>query len=127
MSRIICASFALLALASAASPSNAETVLAGDRNALQIVTHDASVEEVFAALKEKFGLRYRVGAPLARRLNGRYAGSLSRCVAQILVGQDFIIKSERERIEVIVLGGGPSATPAISGGVVVAHTSRRTD
>jgi hypothetical protein len=127
MFRIVCASFVLLALASFVSPGRAETVLAGDREALQIATHDASIEEVLAALGEKFALRYRLGAPIARRLNGRYSGSLSRCVAQILSGHDFIIKSEGERIDVIVLGGGPSATPAISGDVVIAHTPRRAD
>src|SRR5215471_13151030 len=95
---ITSASFALLALALLAIPSQAETVLDGDRDALRIATHDASIEEVFDALGEKFGLRYRLGTPLARRLNGRYSGSLARCVAQILAGQDFVIKSEGERI-----------------------------
>jgi hypothetical protein len=124
---ITSASFALLALTLLAIPSRAETVLDGDRDALQIVTHDASIEEVFSALGEKFGLRYRPGTPLARRLNGRYSGSLRRCIGQILSGYDFIIKTNAERMEVIVLGGATPNTTAASPGVVVAHARRRED
>ena len=127
MSRIIGASFGLLALALLASSCRAETVLAGDRDALQIATRDAAIEEVLGALAQKFGLRYRIRAPLARRLNGRYSGPLQRCIAQILSGYDFIIKSEGERIEVLVLAGGNTGGAAAKAGIVMAHTSRRTD
>lgn len=116
---------ALLALLSSAA--RAETILSGDRDALSVVTHDAGIEEVLGALAEKFELRFRADQPLARRLNGTYACPLQRCVAQILAGYDYIIRSDAQGIEVMILGtaGAPKTTGVA--GALAGRTARRSD
>jgi hypothetical protein len=116
---------ALLALASV--PLRAETILAGDRDALRVTTHDAAIDEVLGAFREKFDLRYRTGQPLTRRLNGTYVCALQRCVAQILAGYNYIIRSDAERVEVIVLGDAGAPKLVGTGGPPIARTARRVD
>ena len=125
--RIMRIGFALVLLALALTTARAETILRGDRDALRVATHDAAIEEVLGALRDKFGLRYHAGVPLARQLNGTYVCPLQRCVAQILAGYDYIIRSDARGVEVTILGaaGAPSAAGAT--GVTVARTTRRVD
>ena len=125
--RIRCAGLALaFTLLAGSSALRAETVLTGDRNALNLAASNAPVDEVLNALGDKFALRYRSDTPLQRRLNGRYSGSLRRLLADVLTGYDYVIVWGRaEQIEVIVLGSAQAkpATPTMT----IARTSRRSD
>jgi len=125
--RIGCAGFALACtLLAGSSALRAETVLAGDRNAVNLAASNAPVEEVLKALGDKFALHYRTDTPLERRLNGTYSGSLRRLLADVLTGYDYVIVWGRaEQIEVIVLGSA-QAKPATTT-MTVARTSRRSD
>lgn len=118
---------ALALLAWLCAPARAETILAGDRDALSIVTHDAAIDEVLGALGEKFDLRYRAGQPLTRRLSGTYSGPLRRCVAQILAGYDYIIRSDGQRIEVVIVGPAGAPKSAGTAGAPIGRTARRVD
>jgi hypothetical protein len=69
---------------------------------MRLELRDAPIEEVFAALRASFGLRYRSSAALNHRLTGIYEGSLRRVVARLLEGYDFIVKSSAGRVEVVV-------------------------
>src|SRR5947209_20562657 len=98
---LVCAVIAGL-LNSAAT--RAETTLAGDRASLRVAVADASVAEVLAALGARFDLSFRASAALDHQLNGSYSGSLHSVLSRVLNGYDFIIKTEAEHIDVIVVG-----------------------
>ena len=117
----------VLLVSLAASPGQAETILAGERDALIVTTRGAAHDEVLGALAKRFDLRYRATAPLKQQLNGTYACPLQRCLAQILAGHDYIIRSDAGRIEVIVLGAAGAPIPPPASGAVAAHSARRAD
>lgn len=90
----------------------AEPLVVGEQNALRVEVRDASVEEVLAALQERFGLRYRSNVSLDRNVTGTYTGSLQQVATHLLEGYDFVIKTNSATIEVIVLGLNRSPPPA---------------
>jgi hypothetical protein len=93
-----------LAMLVHAGSAYAEVVVTGPAESVSVEARNASVEEVLAALAKSFGVRYRTKTPLARRLNGSYAGSLDRVVRRILEGHDFFVKTGPEGLEVVVIG-----------------------
>jgi len=110
-----------------ATGSHAETILAGERDALSVTTRDAAIDEVLGVLAERFDLRYRTGTPLTRQLNGNYSCPLQRCLAQILDGYDYIIRVGAGRVEVIVLGAAGAPKSPTASGAFAAHSARRAD
>ena len=96
-----------LALAmTAVGPAFAETKVDGDAAAVKLQARDASVEEILAALHERYGVVYR-GLPAAtRRINATFEGPLNRVVAHVLDGYDFVIKRNADTLDVVVLNGG---------------------
>ena len=124
MVRTVAFALGLLTLTGAA---RGETILEGDRDALSVTTHDAAIEEVLGALAGKFGLRYRIAEPLTRRLNSTYACPLQRCVAQILAGYDYIIRSDAQGIEIMILGAGGAPKTGGTGSAFAGRTARRAD
>ena len=87
-----------------AHPAGAEVRVTGQPDAVSVEVRDAAVEEVLVALGESFGLQHRSGAPLARRISGTYKGPLSRVLRRVLDGYDFVLKTEAEKLEVVVIG-----------------------
>ncbi len=110
----------LLAALLHGASARAEVRIAGAADAIQVEARDAPLEEVLSALRANFGLRYRSGATLDRRVSGIYEGPLQRVVSRLLEGYDFVLKSEAGVVEVLVVGGGqtgqarPSPVPAPS-------------
>src|SRR5262245_55158646 len=100
------ASVCLMTIALAALPAGsaaAEVNVTGDSKAVQIEAHDASIEDVMAALGASFGLQYRGTATLDRRITGSYRGTLQHVIRRVLDGYDFIMKTNVDDIEVTVL------------------------
>jgi hypothetical protein len=95
----------LLAALLHAGPARAEVSVSGEPDAVQIEVRDAPIDEVMAALGASFGLQYQGPAALSRRVTGTYEGSLQRVIARLLDGYDFVIKTDREGVEVRVYGG----------------------
>ncbi len=96
-----------LALATLATcPAGAETKVDGDAAAVRLQARDASVEEILAALHERFGMNYRGLPPATRCINAAFEGPLNRVVARVLDGYDFVIKRDAATLDVVVLGGG---------------------
>src|SRR5215470_19041107 len=112
------ASVCLMTIALAALPAGsagAEVNVTGDSKAVQIEAHDASIEDVMAALGASFGLQYRGTATLDRRITGSYRGTLQHVIRRVLDGYDFIMKTNVDDIEVTVLNskaGEASASAA---------------
>ncbi len=124
--RMSCAGAALACLLLTGGTVRAETVVDGDRSALNVTASNASVEDVLKALGDKFDLHYRSNEPLERRLNGVYSGSLQRLLADVLTGYDyFIVWGGAEQIEVVVLGSAQTKPAAVN--MTVARTNRRSD
>jgi len=67
--------------------------------------HDATVEEIFAALRAHFAVYYH-GTALNRRVTATYEGSLRKVLASVLTGYDYVIEPKGDHIEVVVLGTG---------------------
>src|SRR5215813_9409598 len=102
------ASVCLMTIALAALPAGsagAEVNVTGDSKAVQIEAHDASIEDVMAALGASFGLQYRGTATLDRRITGSYRGTLQYVIRRVLDGYDFIMKTNLDDIEVTVVSG----------------------
>jgi hypothetical protein len=82
----------------------AEPRIEGRADAVRVEASDATVEEVLAALRAKFGLHYRTTPPLDRHVTGTYAGSLPQVVARLLDGYDYIVRTHAGAVDVIVVG-----------------------
>jgi hypothetical protein len=100
---------ALVAAVLLAGSLHAQTVRAdvrvsGPPEAIRLEVHDAPVQEVLAALNASFGLRYRGAAALDRRISGTYHGALPRVVRRLLDGYDFIVVTDADTVEVVVIG-----------------------
>jgi hypothetical protein len=108
------------ALATATTPSLAEMRVRGSPEAVRIEARDSSVAEILSALSSAFNMRYQSSANLDKRLSGTYTGPLSRVLARILDGYNFVVKTDNGTLAVTVLGppnGG--AAPAASSAVRV--------
>jgi hypothetical protein len=105
------------ALSVAPTPLFAEAQVQGSPEAVRIETQNSSIEEVLTALGNTFELRYRSSANLAKQLSGTYEGSLQRVVARVLEGYDFVLRNNKGKIEITVLGtrnASPGAAVASS-------------
>ena len=98
--------------ASTSAPSAASVRISGDAAALEIQAHRSTVADVLAALAG-FNIRYRARGTLDETIDGVYTGSLGRVLSRILAGYDYAIRTDNEKIDVIVVGrSGDHAVPA---------------
>jgi hypothetical protein len=116
-----------LAATLAVAPTSlfAEAQVQGSPEAVRIETQNSSIEEILAALGNAFELRYRSSANLAKQLSGTYQGSLQRVVVRVLEGYDFVLRNNKGKIEITVLGtrGAAPAAAVASNPVKVSPTA----
>ena len=109
---------------------HAEVRVEGDAGAVRVEARDATVGEIFAALSERFALRYR-GTPVsAGGINATFEGPLRRVVARVLAGFNYIIADHPDGLEVIVLStGAPYAVvpPTIAPPTYPSRSTRRNE
>jgi hypothetical protein len=86
-------------------PVWAEIRLQGAAEDIRLEAHDATIEEILAALHQRYDLRYR-GTTLNRRITATYEGSLRKILLHVLDGYDYVIGPMGSNIEVIVLSTG---------------------
>jgi hypothetical protein len=84
--------------------ARAETIITGVQDDLTLEAHDASIQDVLAALGTKFGLRYRNITAIDRRFDGTYEGSLHRVMTRLLDGSSYVMSTDGGHIEVIMVG-----------------------
>jgi hypothetical protein len=94
------ASVMLLASASAAL---AQVRVDGKPETVHIEVRDVPLQEVLAALHDKFNLHYRSDDALETRKTGVFDGPLQRVAARILEGYDFAMKITPQGVDVLVL------------------------
>lgn len=81
--------------------ASVKTVAAGVR----IDAREAKVDEILALLRDH-GLRYRSSIALDRVVTGTYEGPLPQVLGRVLTNYDYVIRSERDSIEVMVFDLG---------------------
>src|SRR5258708_40375859 len=108
--------------------ARAETIITGVQDDLTLEAHDATIQDVLAALGTKFGLRYRNITAIDRRFDGTYEGSLHRVVTRLLDGSSYVMSTDGGHIEVIMVGAAkPNETRPVPSAPVYAPTRRRSD
>ncbi|MFB9269331.1 hypothetical protein ACFFWD_40540 [Bradyrhizobium erythrophlei] len=96
----------------------AQVQVEGKPETVHLEVNDASLQEVLAALRDRFNLRYRSDDALEIRKTGVFDGPLLRVAARVLEGYDYAMTITPQGIEVLVMrqAGAPAvtATPAIA-------------
>jgi len=98
----------ILAIASAMLLAGSGAALAqlqvdGKPEAVHVEARDVPLQDVLAALHDRFGLDYRSDDALETRKTGVFDGPLQRVAARILEGYDFAMKITPQGIDVLVL------------------------
>lgn len=103
----------------------AEARITGEPDAVRVEVRNAPVEEVMAALRTSFGLRYHGTVSTSRRITGTYEGSLQRVVTRLLDGYNFVMKTGPGGIEVVVYGvAKPGEAPKAAQAVTPSHLAK---
>jgi hypothetical protein len=76
----------------------------GNLAAVQLDARQSTITDVLSALSAAFHISYRSSIALDEVVNGSYAGSLSRVIARVLDGYDYVIKRDDSKLEVLVFG-----------------------
>ena len=93
----------------------AQVVVDGGPETVHIEARDVPLQEVLAALQDKFNLQYRSDDALQTRKTGIFDGPLQRVAARLLDGYDFAMKITPQGIDVLVLRqNGQPAVPVMS-------------
>jgi hypothetical protein len=100
--------------------------LQGNAELLRLEVHNTTIAAVLATLKRVFGVRYRFSTPMDDVVNGTFSGSLTRVMASILDGYNYVIKREGVRLDLIIYGrsAGEGAPAASSATVAPVRTHR---
>jgi hypothetical protein len=95
-----------------ATSVRAEVRVQGQAGDVRIEAHNATVDEILAALRERFALRYRSSAG-SDSVTATFEGPLRRVLARVLEGHNYVIEPRGDGLEVVVLGAASShAEPA---------------
>jgi hypothetical protein len=118
----LAAALSLIVFAATPDVAVAETRLNGGPDNVQVEASDTTLDELLAALHDRFGLTYPSTASLEQKVDGNYAGPLANIVKRLLKDYDHALKLENGRIVVVVIYPRKStlqasATPARSTGV----------
>lgn len=124
IARIFLLIMLILPAAVLSSSASAEVRVSGSGQAVRLETHDATVGEALSALGATLGLRYSATSlALNRRVSGIYVGSLWHVVSRLLEGNNFVLKTSPQGVEVVaILDSGatavqiPNAVPGVSPG-----------
>jgi hypothetical protein len=107
------AALGLLCLSAFSAPqANAEVVVDGDRDQMQVSVDNDTVANVLQALGHKGNLHYRSSLPLNKVIGGSFSGSLGHVLSRVLVGFDFVVHYNPQGVEIFVYGeSGATSVP----------------
>jgi hypothetical protein len=91
-------------------PAFALTDIQGAADALRVKAQDATIVEILDALSGRFKFTYTVRSHSGRTLNGTYSGTLSETLARVLDGNDYIVASSVNSLDIVVLGPSNATT-----------------
>lgn len=94
----------------------AEVSAQGTPEVVHVEVKNASLDEVLRALHDACGLAYRSGAPLDARISGTYEGPLSRVIARLLEGRNYVLTKSNSNFQLVIVGeaGSPPIPPAVA-------------
>src|ERR1700731_158292 len=105
VARKLSAALALSAvLASASSPADAQVRVEGSIAPLRIEATRVPLADVLAALGPALNVQYRTAVALQTEISGSYAGPFGQVIARLLDGYNYVLRSDRDSIEVQVVG-----------------------
>lgn len=97
--------------------------LQGNAQSLRLEARDSTIAAVLAAMGV-FNVQYRSGTPLDAHVTGTYAGSLTRVMARVLDGYDYVIKYEGSALDVAIFGRSQGrSAPALFRAAAPAETT----
>lgn len=106
-------------------PGQAEVQVEGGPVRVHVTSSHDTISDVLSAVAHTFNAQYRTAIPLDTLANTTYSGSFGQVISRVLDGYNYVIRRERERTEIIVLGKGgnvaeppPAPTAAIVKSVV---------
>jgi hypothetical protein len=102
---------------------NAEVRISGTADALRMEAREATLEEALRALQASFNFQYGGAGALDGIVNGTYSGSLSRVVARLLAGRDYVMRGSADGFAVEIFGpDGPAKNRAVDAKPSIART-----
>jgi hypothetical protein len=101
---------ALLVIVPLGQAIGAEVRVQGSADAVRVEARDATGTEILAALASRFALSYR-GSTDSRGFNARFQGPLREVVKRVLDGYNYVINTNDDGLEVVVLG--PTSAVAV--------------
>jgi len=90
----------------------------GKPETVHVEASDVTVQEILAALHDKFNLRYRSDDRLETRKTGVFDGPLQRVAGRILEGYDYAMKITPQGIDVLVLRQNQPGKAAVAASAV---------
>ena len=100
----------LVCLSAFSAPqADAEVVIDGGRDEMQVRVENDTVGHVLEALGRNGNLHNRSATPLNKVIDGSFSGSLGQVLFRILDGYDFVIRHDPEGVEVFVFGESGAA------------------
>jgi hypothetical protein len=104
---------AIMLIFGVAATAAAEVRIEGSAAAVRVSTSQNTIADVLSALATSFKLRYRTAVPLAAVADPAYAGSVRQVIAHLLEDYNYLVKTDQETTEIVVLGSrGQVAIPA---------------
>jgi len=93
-----------------------EAIITGTPDKVRVEANDTTLEQLLSELRDKFGFAYRSTTPLDQVVEGTYAGSLVSVLKRLLVRYDFVLKSEFDSandvlVLAVIYGSDSSAQP----------------
>ena len=102
----------MLPLLVCAAPARSEVSVEGTAAALRIKAEQATLSEVLGALETRLGVRHSALIALDDvKVGGTYSGTLEDVLRRLLAGLNYVIKTQEEVVEVVIVGR-PGDAPA---------------
>jgi hypothetical protein len=109
---LIVSSFVILFCAINCCAAQAESLVSGSQNSVVLHARDASIPEIFSALRSALGLKITLTGSVSRRVTGDYSGPIRRVLSSVLGNTNYIVKTEADTIVVSIIGGAPGSAGA---------------
>jgi len=82
----------------------ADVKIEGSLAAVRVTTDQEAISDVLSAFGGAFDVRYRTAIALDAAADTAYSGSFGQVISRLLDGYNYVIKTERNLIEVLVFG-----------------------
>jgi hypothetical protein len=94
----------MILLVASLTCARADVRVQGNVASVRIDANQSRVSDVLAALGSTFNVRYRTAIHLNEAISGTFTGSLRGVIARLLEGFNYVVKTERDATEIVVLG-----------------------